>query len=291
MKVIGFLNSASKGAAFDKYVGALHDGLKEGGYADSKNVKIDFKWADGDYKKLDKLAADLVKSNVDLIVATGGTVSAQAALKATKTIPVLFISGADPTKAGLLKHDNATGVHVFTTESVSKRAALLRELAPKAGKVAVLLRPGTHVFEREKAEAKKERLIVVMANGEDDFDKAFGDAVKKGAGALLVCANPFFTSRHKKIVALAKKYNLPAAYPWREYAEDGGLMSFGPSLSEAYRQIGAYAGMILKGIRPHALHVQTARSREFELVVNQQTAKALNLAIPQDWSAHGAELV
>lgn len=291
MKVIGFLNSASKAPAFDKYVRALHEGLKEGGYAHGENVKIEFNWADGKYADLDKQAADLVKRNVDLIVATGGAVAAQAAVKATKTIPILFVSGSDPIKAGLLKHNNATGVHVFTTESVSKRVALLRQLAPKAGKVAVLLRPGTHVFAREKEQAKKERLMVVLASDENDLDKAFGEAVKKGAGALLVCANPYFTSRHKKIVALAKKYNLPTAYPWREYAEDGGLMSFGPNLSDTYRQIGVYAGMILKGIRPHALHVQKAKTNDFELVVNRQAAKALNLAIPKEWSRQGAVLV
>jgi len=291
MKVIGFLNSAAKAPTFNKYVRALHAGLKESGYTDGKNVKIEFKWADGDYKELDKLAARLVEQHVDLIVATGGTLSAHAAMKATKDIPILFVSGSDPDKAGLLKHNNATGVHVSTTESVSKRAALLRELAPKAGKVAVLLRPGAHVYEREKEEATKEGLIVVEAHDEADLDKAFADAVNKGAGALLVCANPYFTSRHKKIVALAKQHNLPAAYPFREYADDGGLMSFGPSLSDAYRQIGEYAGMILKGIRPHALHVHKAKDTHFELVVNRKTAKALNLVVPKGWDKQGAKLV
>jgi putative ABC transport system substrate-binding protein len=291
MKVIGFLNSAAKAPTFNKYVRALHQGLKEGGYADGKNVKIEFKWADGDYTELDKLAVDLVSRHVDLIVATGGTVSAHAAMKATRTIPILFVSGSDPDKAGLLKHNNATGIHVFTTESVSKRVALLRQLAPKAGKVAVLLRPGTHVFDREKEEAKKEGLIVVLAHDEGEIDKAFAEAVDKGSDALLVCANPYFTSRHKKIVAAANRYKIPTAYPLREYAEDGGLMSFGPSLSDAYRQIGAYAGMILKGIRPHALHVHKAKGDDFELVVNRKTAKALKLVIPKEWQKQGLELI
>ena len=282
MKVIGFLNSASDDIAFAAHVAAFRNGLKENGYVDGENVHVISRWAEGDYKNLPKLAADLVNSQVDLIATTGGTVSALAALKATKTLPVLFVSGFDPEQAGLLQYGNATGVNVSTTLTVPERATLLRQLVPKADKIADLLRPKTFVYEREKEQAKKAKLIVVETeSGNDDLRQAFGDAVKKGAGALMVCADPYFTSQYQQIVALAKEFHLPTAFAWRQYVEDGGLMSFGPRLSEAYFQIGAYAGLILKGIKPDALRVQTPKPDEFELVVNGSTARTLNVEIPR----------
>jgi putative tryptophan/tyrosine transport system substrate-binding protein len=282
MKVIGFLNSASDDIAFAKHVEAFRNGLKENGYVDGQNVQVISRWAEGDYASLPKLAADLVNSQVDLIATTGGTVSALAALKVTKTLPVLFVSGFDPGKAGLLKFGNATGVNVSTTQSVPERAQLLRQLVPKAAKIADLLRPKTFVYEREKEQAKKAKLIVVEAkSGEDDLRQAFANAVKQGAGALMVCADPYFTSQYQQIVALAREFSLPTAFAWRQYVEDGGLMSFGPRLSDAYFQIGAYAGLILKGIKPGALRVQEPKADEFELVVNGKTARTLNVEIPK----------
>ncbi len=282
MKVIGFLNSASDDIAFAKHVAAFHDGLKKYGYVDGVNVRIISRWAEGDYKSLSTLAADLVNSKVDLIATTGGTVSALETLKVTQTLPVLFISGFDPRKAGLLRFGNATGVNVSTTHSVPERAALLRRLVPKAAKIADLLRPKTFVYKREKEQAKKAKLIVVEACDEEHLRPAFAKAVKQGAGALMVCADPYFTSQFQKIVALAGEFNLPTAFAWRQYVEEGGLMSFGPRLSEAYFQIGAYAGLILNGLKPDALRVQAPRSDEFEFVVNGKTASALKIEIRKE---------
>ena len=284
MKVIGFLNSSSNDSIFQALVNSLRDGLKENGFVEGQNVQIVSEWANGKYPDLPKLARSLVERQVDVIATTGGTVAAQAAVKATKTIPVLFISGFDPGKAGLLKPGNATGVNVATTESVPDRLAILRHLAPDAKKVAVLLRPGTFVFAREKEQAYKARLIVVQAKEASDLPEAFASAVKKGAQGLIVCADPFLTSQSATIVALANEHKLPTVYPWRQYTSDGGLASFGPNLSNAYFQVGAYAGMILKGIKPGALSVQRTKSVEFELAVNRETAKSLNLSIPNEWA-------
>lgn len=281
MNVIGFLNSASDGSAFAKPVDAFRNGLKSNGFIEGQNVSVISRWAEGDYAKLPALAAELVEGGVDVIATTGGTVAAQAALKATKKLPVLFISGFDPAKAGLLKFGNASGVNVSTTESVPERAKALRTLVPKAGKVAVLLRPKTFVFEREKEQAKKAGLIVVEAKTNKDLRAACEKAKKAGAGALMVCADPYFTSIHKEIVSVVREFALPAAFSWRQYVDEGGLMSLGPDLLQAYFQIGAYAGLILKGIKPDALRVQTPRSDNFEFVVNGGTAKALNIEIPR----------
>jgi putative ABC transport system substrate-binding protein len=283
MKTIGFLNSAPKGAHFDRHVAAFQEGLKEAGCIDGRNVKIISRWAGGKYADLPKLAADLVKRKVDVLATTGGTVTALAAVKATKTIPVLFVSGFDPRKAGLLKSGNARGVHVFTTESVRKRLALLRQLTPKAKKTAVLLRPGTYVYKREKEEAKKAGLIVVEARELRDFAPAFAAAAKKGAGALIVCADPYFTSHRKKLIALAAKHRLPTAYPWREYVEEGGLMSFGPNLSDAYRHVGLHAGHIVQGYTPRGKAVKKHKMSEFELVINAKAARQLSVTVPPAW--------
>jgi putative tryptophan/tyrosine transport system substrate-binding protein len=280
MNVIGFLNSASDDATFARYKEAFRNGLKENGYVDGQNVKVISRWAEGDYAKLPDLTAELVKSGADLIATTGGTVAAQAALKVTKKLPVLFISGFDPAKAGLLKFRNATGVHVATTESVPDRAQALRQLVPKASKVAVLLRPKTFVFEREKELARKAKLMVVEAKTDKDLRPAIEKAIKQGAGALMVAADPYFTDLHKEIIALTRELNLPAAFAWRQYVEAGGLMSLGPDLSEAYSRIGSYAGLILKGIKPEALRVEMPKTENFELVINGNTARALNLEIP-----------
>lgn len=288
MKTIGFLNSAKRGAAFKRHVAAFHDGLKQAGVVEGKDVKVISRWANGKYADLDKLAADLVKRKVDVLATAGGTVTAHAALKATKKIPVLFVSGYDPHKAGLMKHGNARGVHVATTESTGKRHSLLRQLTPKAKKAAVLLRPGTYVYKREREEAKKAGLIIVQAQEEKDFAPAFATAIKKGAGALIVCADPYFTSHRKKLIALANKHRLPTAYPWREYVEDGGLMSYGPNLADAYRHVGLHAGHIVKGKKQRGGAVKTHKQSEFELALNAKAAKRLSLTTPQAWGARAA---
>ena len=290
MKTIGFLNSAPRGPHYDQHVAAFQAGLNEAGCVEGRDVKIISRWAQGKYADLPKLAADLVKRKVDVLATTGGTVSALAAIRATKTIPIIFVSGFDPRKAGLLKSGNAEGVNVFTTESGRKRLALLRQLTPKAKKAAVLLRPGTYVYRREKEEAKKVGLIVVEACEQADFAPAYAAAVKKGAGAIIVCADPYFTSHRKKLIALAAKYRLPAAYPWREYVEEGGLMSFGPNLADAYRHVGQKAGNIIQGYTKGRKQIKKHKTSEFELVINAKTAGQFGLTIPEAWGKR-AEVV
>jgi len=291
MKTIGFLNSASK-KNFKAFSEAFRQGLQDAGYAAPGDVKIIERWAEGDYHRLPKLAKELVNSNVDVIATTGGTVAAHAAMKATKKHPILFVSGYHAKKAGLVKRGgNATGLSMHTTESLPKRLAAVRQMLPGAKKVAILLRPSkAFVYAREKEHAKKAKLVVVEARTDKELGKAFASAVKQGAGALIVCADPHFTTHRKKIVALAAAHKLPTAYPWREYVHDGGLMSFGPSLTDAYRQVGQYAGEILNGSKPHTLRVHMKKVSDFELVVNAKTARALGLAVPQKLSARG-ELV
>jgi putative ABC transport system substrate-binding protein len=293
--VIGFLNSGSA-AAFVGLVDAFRRGLSQEGYVEGRNVQIEFRWAGGQYDLLPSLANDLVRRGVALIAATGGIPSARAAKAATTTIPILFVSGSDPVVVGLVASlnrpgGNATGVSVVTTDLVGKRLEWLRRLLPRATTIAMLVNPGSYSvkFEREFASEmeKKEAaaaavdagltLFVVEAGAEHELEAAFGSAKKLGADAFLVSADPFFTDRRDVIVTLAERYALPAIYPWRQYAVAGGLMSYGPSITEVYRQIGGYAGRILKGAKPIDLPVQ--KPSKFELVINRKTAKALGLDI------------
>jgi putative tryptophan/tyrosine transport system substrate-binding protein len=275
MKVIGFLNSGAEGA-FRPFVDAFRKGLNEAGFIEGPDLKIEYRWADGDYQRLPTLAKELVKLPVDIIATAGGAVAAQAAMKATRKIPILFVSGYNPAKVGLVAA-NTTGVNVATTESVPHRVALLRKLLAKGTKIAVFLRPGTDVFKFELAAAKKEKLIVVRADYPIRLEDMFEEAVAKGAGALLVCADPSFTQRRKEIVALAAKHKLPAAYPWHEYVEDGGFMSHGPSLPHAYRRIGLYAAMILDGEKARKLPIHTTSA--FTQSINLKTALDLGLRL------------
>jgi putative ABC transport system substrate-binding protein len=285
MKEIGFLNSASPGS-FNRFLEHFRKGLADAGYVEDRNVNIVFKWANGKYDKLPRLAGDLVDRRVDLIAATGGAIALQAAMKATDKIPILYAIGYNPTKIEFIGNarghgDNATGVNIYTTESVPRRVKLLRQLAPDAIKIAVLLRPDAQLYEREKEQAAKEDLVVVEASTEDQLEEAFYLAVKKKAGALLVCADPFFTSKRKIIVGLARQYKLPAAYPFREYVEAGGLMSYGPDLADVYHYVGGCCGRVLNGTRPTDLRIQIKKHSDFDLFINEQAAKALDLNIPR----------
>jgi putative ABC transport system substrate-binding protein len=274
VKVIGFLNSASE-ASFRPFVGAFRKGLNEGGLVEGNDLKIEFRWADRDYNKLSVLASELVKLNVNVIVTAGGAVAAKPAIKATRKIPVLFVSGYNPAKVGLAA-TNATGLNVATTETIPQRLAQLRQLLPKTTKrIAVFLRPGTDVFKFERAAAKKAGLLVVEASFPIDLEAMFEEAVKRRAGALLVCADPSFTDLRTEIVKLASQHNLPAAYPWHAYVEAGGLMSYGPSLDDAYRRLGLYAALILSGSRPRKLPILMPNT--FRLSINISTAKNLGL--------------
>jgi putative ABC transport system substrate-binding protein len=285
--VIGFLSSASFGGQVPI---AFSKSLNEGGYFEGRNVTVEYRWADGHYNQLPALAADLVRRQVDLIVASGGLVSAMAAKASTTTIPILFVAGFDPVKFGLVTSlsrpgGNATGVSIYTAELMGKRLQLLYELMPDVRSIALMVNPNSASTEIETndveaaARATNLQLLVLKATGESEFDGLFASAVNERVGALLVTADPFFTTRRAQIVALAARHRLPTAYPWREYVEAGGLLSYGPTLTWAYEQIGLYAVRILKGAKPDDLPVQ--RPRTFELLINLTTANALGLTVPR----------
>jgi putative ABC transport system substrate-binding protein len=294
VKVIGFLNSGSA-SAFIKYVEVFRQGLEDMGYVEGENVEIVSRWAEGDYGVLKKQAGELVKHGVDVLAATGGIVAAQEAARATSKIPIVFVGGVHPAEVEFVKGTkgpphNATGVDTSTTVSVPERLARLRKLVPGATKVAALLRPGTFVYGREKEQAVKASLEIVEANDESEYAAAFASAVKKGANALIVCADPSFTNFRKKLVALARDHKLPTAYSFRVYPEAGGLMSYGPSLRKAYRQAGEYTGKVLNGMQPHELPIVVMQIADFEEVINSGTAKALGLSLTQK-QRKGAQVI
>jgi ABC-type uncharacterized transport system substrate-binding protein len=288
MPVIGFLNSTSP-IEWAAFVDAFKKGLGEEGYSDGQNVAIEYRWAEGRYDRLPGLAAELVGRRVSVLVATGGNVVAQAAKMATNTIPVVFSIGGDPVKLGLVASlnrpgGNMTGVTVLTTSLGSKRLEILREVVPKAELIAMLVNPGRPEAgeqirdTQEAARALGRQIHLLEASREDDFERAFATLVQKQIGALLVSSDPFFNSRRDQIVALAARYAIPAIYEFRELVVVGGLMSYGTSLTEGYRQVGIYTGKILKGVHPADLPVQ--QSVRTELVINLKTAKALGLTVP-----------
>jgi putative ABC transport system substrate-binding protein len=299
MPVVGFLNTASPGP-FAPLVAAFREGLKDGGYIEGQNVAIEYRWAEGQYDRLPALAADLVRRQVAVIAATGGTVSAMAAKAATSTIPVLFIGGANPVSEGLVSSfnrpgGNVTGVSTYMSELAPKRLELLRELMPKATKIALLINPENAADWRAlvdmepAARVAKVTLLIVRAKVESEFEPAFTAMVQQGAEALLVSADPIFNSRRAQLVALAAHYAIPAAYPWREYAIAGGLMSYGPSISGLYRQIAQYVTRILKGDKPGDLPVQNPT--KFELLINLKTARARGLTVPPTLLALADEVI
>jgi putative tryptophan/tyrosine transport system substrate-binding protein len=305
--VIGFLNSGSQ-SAFAGLADAFRQGLGDEGYVEGNNVRIEYRWADGDYARLPALVTDLIQHGVALLAATGGTPAARAAKAITQTLPILFVIGSDPVKIGLAASvsrpgGNATGVNVVTTDLVRKRVELLHEVVPDISTIALMLNPGSTSFEYERTlavESEKEetaaaaqnagvRLIMVQATADSDFEPAFASAIKNGARGLLVSADPFLTDRRALIIALAARHKMPAIYPWRQYPAAGGLMSYGPSIAEAYRQIGRYAGRILKGAKPADLPVQIPA--KFELVLNLTAAQTLGVEISPWLLARADEVI
>jgi ABC-type uncharacterized transport system substrate-binding protein len=297
--VIGFLNSASPDPAA-RLLEGFRRGLNEGGYVEGRNVTIEYRWGEGQVARLPELAADLVRRKVSLIAATGGIVSARAAKSVTSTVPILFISGPNPISDGLVTSfnrpgGNFTGVAVYTSELMPKRLQLLSELVPRAATVALLVNPtdvahDTDIRYLEDAtRTRGQQTVVVNASTESEFEPAFVSAVQQRADVLLVSANAFFTDRRSQIVALAARHAMPAGYPWRQYADAGGLMSYGPSITDAYRLIGRYASRILKGEQPSDLPVQMPT--RFELIVNLKTAKTLGLSVPAKLSATADEVI
>ena len=298
--VIGFVSSRS--AAESAYlVGAFLQGLAESGFVAGSNASVEYRWAEGQYDRLPALAEDLVRARVSVIVSAGGLVTALAAKATTSTTPVVFISaGADPIKSGLVASlsrpgGNLTGVNMLSVALEAKRMELLHELFPAAALVAVLVNPNTPDLEtqtRELDAAAKTiglQTHVVRAGTEGDFDSAFAEIVERHADALIVAADPYFTSRREQIVMLAARSAVPAMYELREYAAAGGLISYGTSLVDGYRRAGVYAGRVLKGAKPTDLPVQ--QPTKFELVINLTAAKALGLTIPEAFLLRADEVI
>jgi len=289
LPVIGFLSSASNVAPDRELTHPdFRSGLNEAGFFADRNVKIEVYAADGHYERLPALANQMVRRQVSLIVAAGGLTSARAAKAATSIIPILFIAGFDPVKLGLVSRfnrpgGNATGIGIYTTELVRKRFEFLRELVRPLSTVALLVNPlspaaNIEIEDMEGLARESEfRLLALQAKDEAGVKAAFASAVRDQADGLLISADPFFTTRRAQIVALAARHRLPVIYPWQQYPEIGGLMSYGPDLTKAYHLLGLYAGRILKGENPGEMPVRVPNT--FELVINETTAAALGLTI------------
>jgi putative tryptophan/tyrosine transport system substrate-binding protein len=297
--VIGFLHPGSSGQ-FAPLLNAFGQGLSDSGFVEGRNVAIEYRWADGQSARLPELAADLVRSRVSLIAAMGGSVSAHAAKTATTTIPVLFVGGPDPVGDGLVSslnspNGNLTGMAMKTSELIPKRLQLLVELIPSAIKLALLTDPtGVGADEvandfEATARAFGKQPILLNTSSQSDLEAAFVLAVQQRADGLLVAPSAFFTNWRIQIVALAARHALPGAYAWREFVEAGGLVSYGPSISWAYRQIGQYASRILKGQKPGDLPVM--QPTKFEFVINLKTAKALGVDLPPTLLAIADEVI
>jgi putative ABC transport system substrate-binding protein len=299
LPVIGFLRSTSIERSSHLIAAFLH-GLKGTGYFEGQNVTVVYRSAEGQYDRLPALAADLVQRRVDVIVATGGSAPARAAQAATSAIPIVFTGGGDPVQDGLVTslnrpRGNPTGVSLLTLDIGSKRLGLLRELVPNARTIALLINPkspelGQHFQEVQVAAHNLGQQVQVLnAANEEEIDSAFLALARERPDALLLDPDPFLVSRREQIVTLANHYRIPALYEWREFAEAGGLASYGPSHTEPYRLVGIYTGRILKGAKPADLPV--VQSTKFELVINLRTARRIGFEIPPMLLARADEVI
>jgi putative tryptophan/tyrosine transport system substrate-binding protein len=299
MPVIGFLSSRSPGEAAS-VIAVFRQGLGQTGYFEGKNVIIEYRWAEGPYDRLPALAAELVARNVAVIVATGGEPSAFAAKGATQTIPIVFTAGGDPVKLGLVASvnrpgGNLTGVSFLFSLLGAKRLEVLRELAPKATVFSIVVNPNnpTSKYDTQAMEAAARtarlELIVMNAGTERDVEIAFTSLTQKRVQGLIIGDDPFFISQRDQIVRFAARHAVPAAYYSREFVQSGGLMSYGTSIANGYRQVGIYAGQILKGTKPADLPV--LEPTRFDLVINLKTAKALGLDVPATLLARADEVI
>jgi putative tryptophan/tyrosine transport system substrate-binding protein len=299
MPVVGFLNGASP-TELESRVVAFRDGLAENGYVESHNVAIEYRWGLDQYERLPEMAVDLVRHRVAVIAATGGVPSVRAAKAATSEIPIVFTMGADPVAFGLVASlnrpgSNVTGMTLISEEMVPKRIALLRDLLPGAKVLGVLMNSTTPASEAEVAVAERMahtlgwQVKVLRVGKEGDFDAAFQRLVRERVDILLVATDPIFESQRHRIVALAAHHAVPTIYALREYAVAGGLMSYGASISDLYRQAGLYAGRILKGEKAADLPVM--RASKFELFINLKTAKTLGIQVPPTLLAVADEVI
>ena len=300
MPVIGFLLPGVV-SAYTDLLAAFRQGLKESGYVEGRNAAIEYRWANDENDRLPELAADLVRRRVAVIVLSGGPAPALAAKAATSTIPIVVVLGTDPVRTGLVASlnrpgGNITGVYFLSRELGPKRLDLVRELVPQATTVAYLA-------EDQRTEAAEEtmrdmlaaagalgrQLAVVEARSDRDFEPAFATFVERRAGALVVSVGPLFNNHRDQLVALAARHKLPAIYYFRQFTLDGGLMSYGASIGEAFRLGGRYVAQILKGVKPADLPLQ--QSSRFELVINMKTAKTLGLDVPPTLLIRADELI
>jgi ABC-type uncharacterized transport system substrate-binding protein len=288
--IIGLLDARSPDGFTDRLRG-FRQGLRETGYTEGENVAIEYRWAQNQNERLTELAVELVRRRAAVLIASGGSQSASAAKAATSTIPILFLTGEDPVKLGLVTslarpNGNLTGINLFNDELVAKRMELLRELVPRATRVAVLVSPldvtNTEATRRAMEVAARGiglQVQIFTASTSREIDAAFETMARERQDAVFVGQSPFLNLRRVQLVQLAARHAIPAAYGGREYTEVGGLMSYGSDISEAYRQIGIYAGRILKGAKPMDLPV--VQASKFELIINHQTARMIGLAVPQ----------
>jgi ABC-type uncharacterized transport system substrate-binding protein len=295
--LVGFLRS-TRAEAFEHLTEDMRAGLKESGYEVGRNVAIEYRWADERRDRLLTLAAELIHKPAAVIVCNG--VAAAAVKAATSTVPIVFVTGSDPVRDGLVASfnrpgANITGISFLSGESAGKRLELLRQFVPGTATIAVLIDPGTNegvVEQRDLETAAKavgQQLFVIEATADRDLETAFTSMVERKVGALLIGTGPFLTARQRQLAALALRHRLPAARSLRGFAEAGGLMSYGTSISDAWRQAGLYAGRILKGDKPGDLPVLQAS--KFDFVINLATAKALGLAVPMHLHAAADEVI
>jgi putative tryptophan/tyrosine transport system substrate-binding protein len=299
MPVIGFLNGQSADG-YSHLAAAFRRGLREAGYVNGQNAIIEYRWAEGRDDNLPKLAADLVARGVTVLVSGGGVGASIAAHKATRTVPIVFIMGSDPVKYGLVASfnrpgGNATGVNFLVNQLNAKRLELAVQLVPNSRVIGFMVRPSNPASTADTREVETGatrlgvKLLTFRVEKDQDFDAAFAAAAAQRVGIVLVHTDPFFYINRSKLVALAERHAVPAMYELREFVMEGGLASYGTNIVEAYRQLGLYAGRVVKGEKPSDLPVM--QSTHFELAINLQTAKALGIVIPQSLLVAADEVI
>src|SRR5262249_25161113 len=296
--LIGFVYTDQTSSEAAPFIAAFHQGLREAGFIEGQNVTVEYRWVGRQYDRLPTFAAEMIHRQVAVIV--GNTPPALAAKKATSTIPIVFFSGTDPVKLGLVASfnrpgGNATGVSFWSSALEAKRLGLLHELLPQATVIAALVDPNflTTAGQLEDLQnaacAVGKQIRVLRVSTEKELDNGFASFAQQRPDALIVVAAPFFTARRKELVALADRHRLAAIYSWREFPAAGGLMSYGTSFTDAFRQVGVYTGRILKGEKPADLPV--LQPTKYELIINTTTARALGLSVPDRLLALADEVI